>query len=113
MVAKGVEVRLNSRVQEYGIEEGWVRLANGEKLHGDLVVACDGINSSARTQLLRALGSSMTRDEEMEATGWAAYRLMANVEDVKNDYLTKEVVDEHAGNCWYVPLSGELIQMRY
>lgn len=102
VVAKGVEVRLNSRVQEYGIEEGWLRLVNGEELQSDLVVACDGVNSSARTQLVRALGSSMTRVEEVEETGWAAYRLMADVEDIKNDPLTKEVVDEHAANCWYV-----------
>lgn len=113
VVAEGVELRLNSRVQEYGIEEGWVRLVNGEKLQGDLVVACDGVNSSARTQMLRALGSSMTREEEMEETGWAAYRLMADVEDVKNDPLTKEVVDEHAGNCWYVPIRWQTIHKRH
>lgn len=102
VVAKGVEVRLNSRVQGYGTEDGWVRLTNGKKLQADLVVACDGINSSARTHLLKALASDVTREEEVEETGWAAYRLMADVEDVRNDPLTREIVDEHAGNCWYV-----------
>ncbi|KAF3047046.1 hypothetical protein E8E12_010772 [Didymella heteroderae] len=42
----------------------------------------------------------MSREEEVEETGWAAYRLMADVEAIRNDALTKEVVDEHAGNCW-------------
>lgn len=101
VVAKGVEVRLNSRVQGYEIEEGWVQLVSGEKLQGDLVVACDGINSSARSQLLKSLGSKISRGEELEETGWAAYRLMADVEDVRRDPLTREVVNEHAGNCWY------------
>ena len=100
VVAKGVEVRLNSRIEQYGIEEGWVRLVNGERLDGDLIVACDGINSSARTQLLKSFGSTLARDEELETTGWAAYRLMADVEDVKGDPLTKDIVSEHAGNCW-------------
>ncbi|KAJ8119087.1 hypothetical protein OPT61_g47 [Boeremia exigua] len=100
VVARGVEVRLNSRVETYGLEEGWVELANGEILHGDLVVACDGINSSARTQLLKNSGCSISQEEELEATGWAAYRLMADVEDVKRDQLTKGIVGEHSGNCW-------------
>lgn len=102
--ARGVEVRLNSRVEEYGIEMGWVRLVGGEKVQGDLVVACDGINSSARTQLLQNLGCDLERDAELEETGWAAYRLMANVEDVRNDPLTCEIVGEHAANCWYISI---------
>ena len=81
---------------------------DGERLQGDLVVACDGISSSAWTQSLRALRSSMTREEEVEETGWAAYKWMADVEDVNNDPLTREIVDEHAGHCWYAPLSGTI-----
>ena len=100
VMTRGVEVCLNSRVEEYGIEEGWVKLVTGEKMQGDLVVACDGINSAARTQLLKSIGSNMHQDEELEATGWAAYRLMADVEDIKSDPLTKDIVGEHAGNCW-------------
>lgn len=102
VVEKGVETRLNSRVEEYGVEQGWVRLTTGETLYADLVLACDGINSSARTQLLRSLGSDIGRADEVEPTGWAAYRLMADVETVQNDPLTEEIVEEHSGNCWYV-----------
>lgn len=103
VLERGVEVRLKSRVEEFGIEEGWVRLASGKILEGDLVVACDGINSSARTQLLKSAGSDLRQEEELEATGWAAYRLMAHVEDVRSDPSTKDIVGEHAGNCWYIP----------
>lgn len=101
-VERGVDFRLNSRIEEYGVEEGYVKLVSGEKLVGDLVVACDGINSSARTQLLKSLGSNTSREEELEATPWAAYRLMTNVEKLKQDPLTRDIVNEHAGNCWYV-----------
>ncbi|KAJ4984976.1 salicylate hydroxylase (FAD binding domain-containing protein) [Stagonosporopsis vannaccii] len=100
VMAGGVELRLNSRVQEYAVEDGWVRLESGEKLQGDLIVACDGINSFARTQLLRSVGSDLRREQELEETAWAAYRLMADVNDVKKDPLTKEIVGEHSGNCW-------------
>ncbi|PSN59395.1 salicylate hydroxylase [Corynespora cassiicola Philippines] len=97
-VNRGVEFRLNSRVVEYGFEEGWLRLDNGEKLEADLVVACDGINSTARELFLKE--NEGAGQDWLEKTGWAAYRAMADVEDVKSDPLTKEIVAEHAGNCW-------------
>ncbi|KAF3009744.1 hypothetical protein E8E13_009346 [Curvularia kusanoi] len=99
-VARGVEIRLNSRVEQYEVETGSIKLVSGESMQADLVVACDGINSTARTQLLKALGSSIRREEELEQTGWAAYRLMADVDAIKADSLTKGIVEEHSGNCW-------------
>lgn len=99
-VARGVNIRLNSRVEQYDIENGSVKLFSGEFIQADLVVACDGINSTARTQLLKALGSSIRREEELEQTGWAAYRVMADVDAIKSDSLTKGIVEEHSGNCW-------------
>jgi salicylate hydroxylase len=104
VVRRGVRVRLGARVEEYGVEEGWVRLVGGERLEADLVVACDGINSLARRQLLTSLGQEWKGKEMLEETGWAAYRLMADVDDVKNDPLTSDIVAEHAGNCWYSSL---------
>lgn len=113
VVAKGVEVRLNSRVQDYGIEEGWLQLVGGEKVQADLIVACDGINSSARTQLLKSLSTTTIREKELQETGWAAYRLMADVEDVRNDPLTTMIVDEHVGNCWFVNLLTKAVHRSY
>ncbi|KAF1962313.1 salicylate hydroxylase [Byssothecium circinans] len=97
-VSKGVQIKLNSRIIEYGVEDSWVLLENGDKLEADLVVACDGVNSTARAQLLKRLGVDET--EAIEPTGWAAYRTMVDVEDVKADPLTAEIVAEHNGNCW-------------
>ncbi|KAJ4348193.1 uncharacterized protein N0V89_009565 [Didymosphaeria variabile] len=111
VAARGVDVRLNSRVEEFGIEQGWVKLMSGETLLGDLVVACDGINSSARTQLLKSLGSNTRQENELEATGWAAYRLMVDVAKVRQESLTRDIVSEHAGNCWYSKISPFLVSV--
>jgi len=94
---RGVEVRLNSRVLKYGFEEGYVTLSNGDRLEADLIVACDGIDSEARAQFLRYQGVS---EEAKEATGWAAYRAMVDVEEVAADPIVTDIVGEHAGNCW-------------
>ena len=95
---RGVEVRLKSRVRRYGVEEGWVELEDGERLEADLIVACDGIDSSARAQLLESQG--FEAKECLERTGWAGYRAMCDVEDVRRDPLTKETVAQHAAHCW-------------
>lgn len=97
-VQKGVEIRLRSAVEAYGMEEGWVMMGSGERLKADLIVACDGINSKARKQLLQYHGSSEV--ESVEPTGWAAYRAMVDVKDVQADPQIAEIVAEHAGNCW-------------
>ncbi|KAF5854552.1 hypothetical protein GGP41_007331 [Bipolaris sorokiniana] len=93
-----VEMRLGTRVAEYGVEEGWVQVQRGERLKADLVIACDGINSSARGQLMQSLGAP--QQEWVVGTGMAAYRVMADVKEVRADPLTREIVEEHAGNCW-------------
>lgn len=98
VVAKGVEVRLNCRVVEYGFEDGWLRLEAGERVEADLIVACDGINSTARNQFLAQRSGKVSG--WVEKTGWAAYRTMALVEDVKSDPLVADIVSHHAGNCW-------------
>jgi len=95
-----VEVRLGTRVVEYGVDEGWVQVQGGERLEADLVIACDGINSSARGELMRRLGAQ--QQEWVVRTDMAAYRVMADVEQVRADVLTRDIVEEHAGNCWYV-----------
>ncbi|PVI05742.1 salicylate hydroxylase [Periconia macrospinosa] len=97
-VKKGARIELNSRVMQYGVEEGWVLLENGVRMQADLIVACDGINSMAREHLLKYLGEK--HEDTVQPTGWAAYRAMVNVDDVKRDSLIAEIVAEHNGNCW-------------
>ena len=90
----GARLRLNSKVEEYDFAGGSVKLANGEHLYADLVVAIDGINSSARKAFLTGTGDGV------EKTGWAAYRTTAPVDAVKANPETSHLVAEHNCNCW-------------
>ncbi|RDW63349.1 hypothetical protein BP6252_10894 [Coleophoma cylindrospora] len=89
-----VQVILNSRVAKYDFEAGSLQLANGEELSADLIVAADGINSSARKSFLSET------DDGTEKTGWAAYRTTALVADIKANPDTAQLVAKHNCNCW-------------
>jgi salicylate hydroxylase len=93
-VDAGVKIRLNSRVSRYGFEDGSIVLQDGSSETADLVLAMDGINSSARQSFLPETGRGL------ETTGWAAYRVMAPVWKLKNDPRTADLVSEHTCNCW-------------
>ena len=125
-IRAGAEVRVNARVVKYDFEGGAVVLRGGEILEADLVVACDGeltqcsvalgegyvevkedgafslnadgdktgINSFARKEFLK--------DEEKgsQKTGWAAYRMMADVSKIQANPDTAELVSEHNNHLW-------------
>lgn len=91
---KNVEVRVDSKVVKYDFEEATVHLATGEALKADLIVASDGINSFARKELF---GND---DPEAQPTGWAAYRLTCDKEDLRQHDLTKHLVDGLDSNLW-------------
>lgn len=94
----GVEVRLNSRVARYFAEEGRLVLVDGTEYAADLVVAVDGINSLAR----RFLGSDVptgNAEHGLQASGWAAYRLMADVEAIAENDANRELAKSHQCNC--------------
>lgn len=95
-VRKGVIFKLKSRVAEWDFEGGAVWLASGEKMHADLVVACDGVNSSAREALLKDNGES----NHLERSGWAAIRVRAAADKIMAIPLTNHVVAQHDCNCW-------------
>ena len=93
-VRAGARLRLKSKVVKYDFEAGSVILGDGEEIHADLVVAVDGINSFARKSFLSEIGDGV------EKTGWAAYRTMAPVNQVKENPDTAHIVAEHSCNCW-------------
>ncbi|KAK5989206.1 FAD-dependent monooxygenase OpS4-like protein [Cladobotryum mycophilum] len=105
-VRAGAEILLNSRVIEYDFENGVVQLQNGDKLEADLIIAADGINSSARSQLLQSL------DPGSQPTGWAAYRLMTEVSKIKADPELAPLADleTHSSNFW---IAGDKSCMTY
>ncbi|KAH7357237.1 hypothetical protein BKA65DRAFT_580687 [Rhexocercosporidium sp. MPI-PUGE-AT-0058] len=94
-VKAGVKVRLGCKVVGYDFEGGEVTSESGEVLKADLVIAIDGIKSSARGAFL---GNAEEKWEEK--TGWAAYRLMAPVEVLKANPLTADLGNDYNCNCW-------------
>lgn len=95
-VQKGVTIRLKSRVKEWDFEEGSVLLVDGQSMQADLIVACDGVNSSAREALLKDDGLPT----HLEKSGWAAVRVRASVNKIMSNPQTRHVVTHHDCNCW-------------
>ncbi|KIW25189.1 uncharacterized protein PV07_08388 [Cladophialophora immunda] len=93
-VRAGAQVRVASRVVEYDFEGGAVVLKDGKRMDADLVVACDGINSFARTQFLRE------QDRGAQRTGWAAYRTMVDVASIQANPATADLVEQHNNHLW-------------
>ncbi|EHK15690.1 uncharacterized protein TRIVIDRAFT_126766, partial [Trichoderma virens Gv29-8] len=98
-IRAGAQLLLSSDVVEYEFASGAVLLRNGTRLTADLVVAADGINSFARSQLL---GS---KDPGSLPTGWAAFRMTAEVSKLKADSVTSNLIDLQSGssNWWIAP----------
>ncbi|KAL7927640.1 hypothetical protein ACQKWADRAFT_9444 [Trichoderma austrokoningii] len=98
-VKAGGELLLDSNVVEYDFANGAVQLQNGTRLTADLVVAADGINSLARSQLLG------DRNPGSQPTGWAAFRMTAEVSKLKADATTSSLVDvqSRSSNFWIAP----------
>ncbi|RFU74556.1 salicylate hydroxylase [Trichoderma arundinaceum] len=95
----GAQLLLSSDVVDYDFANGAVQLRNGNRLTADLVVAADGINSFARSQLL---GS---KDPGSLPTGWAAFRMTAEVSKLKADLTTSNLMDLQScnSNMWIAP----------
>ncbi|EFY94419.1 FAD-dependent oxidoreductase [Metarhizium robertsii] len=95
----GAEIRTDARVVTYDFAAGAVELHTGERLEADIVVAADGINSFARQQLLGA------SDPGSRPTGWAAFRMSAEMGRVRDDPLLARVTGLESGssNFWIAP----------
>ncbi|KAL7936252.1 hypothetical protein V8C35DRAFT_321145 [Trichoderma chlorosporum] len=98
-IRAGAQLLLSSDVAKYEFADGTVQLRNGKRLTADLVVAADGINSLARSQLL---GS---KDPGSLPTGWAAFRMTTEVSKLKEDSVTSNLIDlqSRSSNWWIAP----------
>ncbi|KAJ5661153.1 salicylate hydroxylase [Penicillium longicatenatum] len=85
----GVELRFGTRVAQYldhATERGVV-VDTGERIMGDVVLACDGPKSLARSQLLELPESKVN-------SGYAIFRAFFTVTDeMRDDPLMKEIID--------------------
>ena len=90
----GVEVKIASKVEHYEPEVGRIVLENGATYDADLIVASDGVKSAARRLVL---GDA---DKPPRMTGFAAYRATVDVEDMKRDPDTAEILRNAGLNLW-------------
>ena len=94
----GVEIRLGQRVTEYfetDHEAGVI--CNGEKIVADVILAADGVRSTARTIVLGF-------EDRPKSSGYAIYRAWMSSEELAKNPLTKDLVihgDSHTG--WLGP----------
>ncbi|KAF2714514.1 monooxygenase [Pleomassaria siparia CBS 279.74] len=95
----GVEIKLGNKVSEYfetDTEAGVV--VNGESISADVVLAGDGVRSTARTIVLGF-------EDKPKSSGYAVYRAWFGTEKLKEDPLTAwladPTIDHHVG--WLGP----------
>ncbi|GIJ82700.1 hypothetical protein Asppvi_001211 [Aspergillus pseudoviridinutans] len=94
---ENVQVQVNSTVTRVRFDPPAVTLADGTVVHGDVVLAADGIKSSIRDQLL---GKDATK---AVPTGDAAYRIMLPRSAMENDPELKQLIDEPQATRWIGP----------
>ncbi|KAJ5936661.1 hypothetical protein N7466_003111 [Penicillium verhagenii] len=101
-ISAGVVIYFVHEVTDYRVFEDTpdIEIDGGRNyLDSSLVIAADGINSFARSQLLGA------DDPGTKPTGWAALRMMAEVSKIKANPVTANLVDlsTHNSNFWVAP----------
>ncbi|OJJ43501.1 hypothetical protein ASPZODRAFT_145855 [Penicilliopsis zonata CBS 506.65] len=87
----GVTVCAGCRVVAYDIDTPTLRLHTGETIAPDLILAIDGLHSSARAQL---------SEKRPCPSGIAAYRLIVPVEAVRADPQTAWIASSRDLNLW-------------
>jgi salicylate hydroxylase len=87
---RACDVRVLAKVVDYDAENGKVTTEDGVVLQGDLVVAADGVHSTAVKHVL---------DEEiLQAgdTGWACMRWLVPRDDILSDPETADMIQDSA-----------------
>ncbi|KAK1996669.1 FAD binding domain-containing protein [Colletotrichum falcatum] len=90
----GVTVHLNSKVSDYDPETPCATLANGQKFTADLVVAADGLKSSARGLL------PSNQVASPNYTGFAVYRATVDVAKMRKIPEVAWILDKPGVHMW-------------
>lgn len=90
----GVNVTTDSNVVSYDESAPSVKTGNGREYSADLVVAADGVRSTARPVVLGG------EDAPAERTGFAAYRAVVATELMKDDPDLAWLLEKPALNVW-------------
>ncbi|KAJ6170953.1 FAD binding domain protein [Penicillium chermesinum] len=91
----GVEIRLDSEVIDFDLPAATVMLKGGELVHGDVLLAADGLWSRSRSVF-------MQKKILPSPTGDLAWRIILNLEDLKDPELV-EWVSKPTVNFWIGP----------
>ncbi|KAG5660838.1 hypothetical protein KAF25_002481 [Fusarium avenaceum] len=90
----GVEIVTGSKVVEYDEAAPSASTSDGREYTADLIIAADGVKSSARSVVLGG------PDLPAQRTGFAAYRATVNTEDMKSDKDTSWLLEKPGINIW-------------
>nr|POE63527.1 fad-dependent monooxygenase ops4 [Quercus suber] len=94
----GAQVRLGARVSDIDCEKPSVKLATGEELAADLIVAADGLWSKCRERILATQGKYDTP----LPTGDLAYRIVLKLDDIDDPEL-RDWVSKPSCQFWIGP----------
>ncbi|KAG4432777.1 hypothetical protein IFR05_011742 [Cadophora sp. M221] len=89
----GIEIRMGSNVVSYDENEPSLTLANGEIYKADIIVAADGIKSTARELVLGF-------EDKPKSSGYACFRAYFKGAYLKDDPLCREFVEKECVNIW-------------
>ncbi|KAG6368792.1 hypothetical protein INS49_003006 [Diaporthe citri] len=84
------DVQVRSKVVEYDAENGKVTTESGEVLQAELIVAADGVHSTA---VKHVLGDEVV---QVGDTGWACMRWLVPTEDLISDSETAHMIHNSA-----------------
>lgn len=85
------KVRVLAKVVDYDAENGKVTTADGEVLQADLIIAADGVHSTAVKHVLGDGGVVRAGD-----TGWACMRWLVPRDDFLSDPETAHMIEDSA-----------------
>ena len=91
-----IDLMMGCKVVDYDFDTPSVQLPNGDWVKGDLIVACDGIKSAVRDQIIGQKTQPMD-------TGDVAYRILVDAQPLLEDPTTRHLVTEPWATHWIGP----------
>lgn len=85
------DVRVRAKVVHYNAQNGTATTQDGEVLQADLIVAADGVHSTAVKHVLRDDGIVQAAD-----TGWACMRWLVPTDEILSDPETAHLIQDSA-----------------